>query len=102
TFLSWRFKRHSLDQRQIVSVSGVLAPTMRIATRVKLHSVEISQGPFARSFDYATLHLGMAGGEFSIAGIPLDRARAVRAMVLETIAEKDFSQLESQRMAEAA
>ncbi|MEO1047697.1 MAG: PH domain-containing protein [Pseudomonadota bacterium] len=101
-FVSWRFKRHALDESQIVAVSGILAPTTRIATRVKLHSVEIAQGPFGRRFGYATLHLGMAGGEMAIPGIPLERAKTVRAQVLETIAQTDFSQLESQRLPEAA
>ena len=99
SYISWRFKRHALDDSQIVAVAGVLAPTTRIATRVKLHSVEISQGPFARRLGYATLHLGMAGGEFTIPGIPVERAKEVRAQVLETIAATDFSQLESQRLA---
>ncbi|MEO0589215.1 MAG: PH domain-containing protein [Pseudomonadota bacterium] len=99
SYVSWRFKRHALDDSQIIAVAGVLAPTTRIATRVKLHSVEVSQGPFARRLGYATLHLGMAGGEFSVPGIPVERAREVRAQVLETIAATDFSQLEAQRLA---
>jgi len=94
-FISWRFKRHTLDDNQIVATAGVLSPKTKIATRVKLHSVEIEQGPLARYFGYATLHLGMAGAEFAIPGIPLDRARALRAQVLETIAATDFSRLEA-------
>lgn len=93
--LSWRFKRHALENDQIVAVSGILAPVTRIATRVKLHSVEIAQGPFARKFGYATLHLGMAGGEYAIRGLDVERAHAVRKAVLETIAATDFSQLEN-------
>ncbi len=92
--VSWRFKRHALDASQIVAVAGVLAPATQIATRVKLHSAEIAQGPLARHFGYATLHLGLAGGEFSVPGIALERARAVRAKVLDTITATDFSELE--------
>ncbi|NQX95397.1 MAG: PH domain-containing protein [Erythrobacter sp.] len=101
-FVSWRFKRHTLEADQIASVSGILAPSTKIATRVKLHSVEIAQSPFAKMFGYATLNLGMAGGEMDIPGIPLERAREVRARILETISATDFSQLESQSAAEAA
>jgi putative membrane protein len=100
--LSWRFKRHALSEDQIITVSGVLAPSMKIATRVKLHSVEIEQGPIAKFFGYATLHLGMAGGTFTIRGVPLERAKAVRAQVLDTIANTDFSQIEGRRLPEAA
>jgi len=98
--LSWRFKRHALETDQIASVSGLLAPSTKVAKRVKLHSVEIAQGPFAKKFGYATLHLGLAGGEMEIEGIDLERAREVRAKVLESIAQTDFSQLENAPMAE--
>ncbi|MEE4338557.1 PH domain-containing protein [Erythrobacter sp.] len=92
--LAWRFKRHALDETQIMAVSGILSPKKQIATRLKLHSVEIAQGPISRLRGYATVHLGLAGGEFSIPGVPLERAREVRAKVLETIASTDFSRLE--------
>ena len=78
-----------------MAISGVLSPQSRIANRLKLHSAEIAQGPIARRRGYATLHLGQAGGEFAIAGIPVERAREVRRKVLQTIAGTDFSQLES-------
>jgi len=93
--LAWRYQRHALDASQIVSARGVLSPRSQIATRLKLHSVEISQGPIARLRGYATVRLGQAGGIFAIPGIPLERAREVRAKVMATIASKDFSQLES-------
>lgn len=97
--LAWRFQRHALDESQIMATRGVLAPRSQIATRLKLHSVEVSQGPIARWRGYATLHLGQAGGEFSIPGVPVERAREVRREVMETIAATDFSQLESARAA---
>lgn len=92
--LAWRYQRHALDEHQIVSARGVLSPSSQIATRLKLHSAEIAQGPIARWRGYATLHLGQAGGVFAIPGVPLERAREVRAKVMETIATTDFSQLE--------
>lgn len=95
-YYAWQFKRHALDESQIMARSGLLSPQSQIATRLKLHSVEIAQGPLARLRGYATLHLGLAGGEFSIPGVPLERAREVRRKVLETIAATDFSQIESQ------
>lgn len=93
--LAWKYQRHALDERQIVSARGVLSPRSQIATRLKLHSAEISQGPIARLRGYATLHLGQAGGTFAVPGVPLERAREVRAKVMETIAATDFSQLET-------
>lgn len=91
----WRFRRHALDEGQVMARSGALSPSSQIATRLKLHSVEIAQGPFGRLFGYATLHLGQAGGTFEIPGVPLGRAREVRRLCLETIAATDFSKLET-------
>lgn len=91
---AWTFHRHALDDAQIMATRGFLSPQSQIATRMKLHSVEIAQGPIARWRGYATLHLGLAGGEFEIPGVPIQRAREVRREVLATIAATDFSQLE--------
>ena len=91
---SWHIQRHAIDAEQIMSTKGIFAPKSQIATRLKLHSVEISQGPIARRRGYATLHLGQAGGEFEISGVPIERARELRSEVMETIAATDFSQLE--------
>lgn len=93
--LAWQYQRHALDAEQIMATKGVLAPRSQIATRMKMHSAEISQGPISRLRGYATLHLGQAGGTFSIPGVPIERAREVRRKVLKTVAATDFSQLES-------
>lgn len=94
---SWHFRRHALDTAQIMSRAGLLSPQTQIATRLKLHSVEIAQGPIARARGYGTLHFGLAGGEFAIAGVPIKRAHEVRREVLKTISATDFSRLETQR-----
>jgi putative membrane protein len=91
---AWEFRRFALGEAQIYSTSGLLSPTSRIATRLKLHSVEIAQGPLARRRGYATVHLGLAGGTFAIPGVPVAEARALRASVLETIAGTDYSRLD--------
>ncbi|MEP0189236.1 MAG: PH domain-containing protein [Erythrobacter sp.] len=91
---AWTFHRHAFDAKQIASTRGLLSPKSQISTRLKLHSAEIAQGPIARWRGYATLHLGLAGGEFAIPGVSIERAREVRREVLKTIATTDFSQLE--------
>lgn len=90
---AWQFHRHALSATQIFARKGLLSPVTRIAARVKLHSVEIVQGPIARRRGYATLHLGLAGGGFSIPGLPLGRARELKLAILDSIATRDFSQL---------
>ncbi len=91
---AWEFRRWALDDRQVYASDGFLSPTQVIATRLKLHSVEIAQGPLARWRGYATVHLGLAGGNFAIVGVPLAEARRLRTSVLDTIAATDYSRLE--------
>lgn len=90
---AWQFQRHTLSESQIFGRKGFLSPKMRIASRTKLHSVEISQGPIAQRRGYATLHLGLAGGSFSIPGLPLERARELKSAIIESMTAQDFSQL---------
>ncbi|MFN4020417.1 MAG: PH domain-containing protein [Erythrobacter sp.] len=92
---AWELRRFALDETQIFATSGLLSPTCRIVTRRKLHAVEIAQGPVARWRGYATVHFGLAGGRFAIAGVPLAEARSLRAAVLETISATDYSRLDA-------
>lgn len=92
-YFLWRHDRNAVDARQIYRHHGWLSPNTRIASRVKLQSAEIKQGPLGRRLGYASLHLGLAGGSFAINGIPLDRARELRRAVLESISGTDFSEL---------
>jgi len=89
----WRFERHTLDDSQVYARHGWLAPRTDVASRIKLQSVEIAQGPIARRRGYATLHLGLAGGKLAIAGIPLARAQELRAAILQSITTQDFSRI---------
>jgi putative membrane protein len=89
----WRRDRHAVDARHIFVRRGWLAPRLDIASRIKLQSVEIAQGPLARRRGYADLKFGVAGGSLELGGIPLEDARAIRRAVLESIASVDFSRL---------
>ena len=92
-YFLWRHDRNAADAKQIYRHHGWLSPNTRIASRVKLQSAEIRQGPLGRRLGYASLHLGLAGGSFAINGISLDRARELRRAVLESISGTDFSEL---------
>jgi putative membrane protein len=92
---AWEFRRHAVDEAQVYASHGFLSPTQEIATRLKLHSVEIQQGPIARWRGYATVHLGLAGGTFAMHGVPLADARALRAAVMQTISATDYSRLDA-------
>ena len=89
----WRSERHALDPLQVLNRRGWLAPKLMVAARLKLHSVEIAQGPVARLRGYATLRFGLAGGRLSMRGLPLAEAHVMRAQVLESIAAVDFARL---------
>ena len=86
-------ERHALDSDQLYSRQGWLLPKLAIASRVKLQSVEIARGPIAQRRGYATLHLGLAGGQMAIPGLPITRAETLREAVLASIGNRDFSAL---------
>jgi putative membrane protein len=89
----WSHRRHALDARQLFVQHGWLAPRLDIASRIKLQSVEIAQGPLARRRGYADVKFGVAGGSLEIHGVPLEEARAIRSAVLHSIGSVDFSHL---------
>src|SRR5690606_7808775 len=87
----WHHRRHAIDARQLFVREGWLAPHLAIASRVKLQSVEIAQGPLGRRHGYADVKFGIAGGKLEMHGVPLEGAKALRAAVLDSIAAVDFS-----------
>lgn len=89
----WKFDMRALDQRQIYSRHGWFSPSLAIASRTKLQSAEIAQGPIARRRGYASLHLGLAGGRLRIHGMPLAEARQWQDAVCESMGKTDFSNL---------
>lgn len=91
--LRWRRARYALDARQVYVRSGWLAPRIDVASQVKLQSVEIVQGPFARSGGYATVLLGLAGGTMVLFALPVTEARALRESVLAKMTAVDFSHI---------
>lgn len=90
-YLAWRWARHAIDDRQLYTRRGWLAPSLSIASRRKLQSVTIVRNPLARLRGYADLELGLAGGRLNIRGLPLAEARRLRAALLDSMAEEDFS-----------
>lgn len=89
----WRVERHALSGSHLYKRRGWLAPGFAIASRVKLQSVEIARGPLGRLFGYVTLNLGLAGGSYSLPGIPRAEAERVRQALLASMIETDFSRL---------
>lgn len=92
-WLAWRFEEHAVDQRRLYSRRGALAPSLAVIDRIKVHSVELIQGPLARHGGYATVEFGIGGTRFGFPGLPLEQARAMRQAVLDSIAAVDFSRL---------
>tara|TARA_Y100000815_G_scaffold224346_1_gene211587 strand:+ start:334 stop:1950 length:1617 start_codon:yes stop_codon:yes gene_type:complete len=89
----WRLERHALSPGHIYKRTGWLAPGHQIGDRVKLQSVTIARGPLGRLFGYVTLHLGLAGGHFALPGIPRAEAEELRAALLASMVQTDFSRL---------
>ncbi|KLE34872.1 hypothetical protein AAW00_09155 [Aurantiacibacter luteus] len=89
----WRVERHALDATQVLSKRGWLSPRLQIASRVKLHSAAITQGPLGRWLGYCDLKLGLAGGTMAFHGLRRQDAYALRAEVLKSIVAADLGSL---------
>ncbi len=89
----WRNAWRALGDRQLYSRHGWFTSSLAIASRVKLQSVDISQGPIARLRGYASLHLGLAGGRLRVHGMPVEEAYAWRRALCESMARNDFGEL---------
>ena len=89
----WRNAWRALGERQLYSRHGWFTSSLAIASRVKLQSVEVSQGPLARMRGYASLHLGLAGGRLRVHGMPLAEAYAWRDALCRSMARSDFGEL---------
>ncbi|MFW2348765.1 PH domain-containing protein [Qipengyuania sp.] len=99
-YLRWRRDVHAIGPRQLYVRHGWLAPSLAIAAREKLQSVEIVRNPLARLRGYADVHFGLAGGRLTMRGIALGDARRIREAVLESMAERDFSDVVESRAAD--
>jgi len=89
----WRFDYNALGANFLFIRRGWLAPKLEVASRIKLQSVEIAQGPISRRRGYAALKLGLAGGTLEVEGLPLERALKLRTAILDSIARTDFSEI---------
>ncbi len=92
TLTLWRL-RYALDDRQIYVVSGWLSRMLELVPREKLQSVSIGQGPIARLFGFAWLHLGVAGTQAGVPGVAIERAHVLRDRLVPDMLARDFSRL---------
>ena len=89
----WRHDYRALGADQLYSRHGWFSPSLAIASRTKLQSVEIAQGPIAKARGYASLHLGLAGGKLRVHGMPLAEARRWQKALSDSMAQCDFSKM---------
>ncbi|WP_370033782.1 PH domain-containing protein [Qipengyuania mesophila] len=96
-YLRWRWDLHAIGPSQLYVRHGWFAPSLAIAAREKLQSVEIVRNPLARLRGYADVHFGLAGGRLRMRGVALADAWRIREAVLESMAEQDFSDVVESR-----
>nr|WP_247711997.1 PH domain-containing protein [Qipengyuania qiaonensis] len=97
-YLRWRWDRYAIGPGQLYARHGWFAPSLTIASREKLQSVEIVRNPLARLRGYADVHFGLAGGRLRMRGVALDEARHIRDAVVDSMAQQDFSDIVDQQL----
>ena len=89
-WLHYRHLTFAIDAGQMYRQEGWLAPDLLIGNRAKVHSAAIVQRPIARWRGYANLVLGIAGGSFTCAAMPLHAARAMRGAIMDSVVAADL------------
>jgi putative membrane protein len=90
-WLEWRHYGDATDEAQIYVRGGWWRQKLTIAPQVKVQTVEIAQGPIARSLGLASVHFGIAGGTLEMVALPLETAGAIRDAVMERVSAVDYS-----------
>ena len=93
----WRRYRFGLDDQQLYLRRGWWQQQLTLALQLKVQSIEIAQGPFARRFGLASLRFGIAGGKLEMVALPLSTARAIRIAVMAKVAGVDYSAINQSR-----
>lgn len=90
-FLYWAsFKRRgfALREKDIIYKSGVIAETTTIVPLNRIQHVALNEGMLSRIFKLGTLHVYTAGGssgEVSIAGIDIEKAKAIKEALVQRL-----------------
>ena len=92
-YFQWLGNRYALDADQIFVRRGWWREQLTIAPQIKIQSVEIQQGPFARRRGLASLQLGLAGGSLEILALPIDVARKIQAQIIDVVAKVDYAHI---------
>lgn len=92
-WLDWRHNGYARDGHLLYTRTGWWSRKMTAMQQVKIQSVEIRQGPISRLRGLAKIHFGVAGGQMSIPGLPIDMAKLMREEALDHIVRQDFSSI---------
>ncbi len=84
--LSRKYCRYEVLSDRIVVHRGVLMRSITTLPRSRIQHIELAQGPLARRYDIADLHLNTAGtvnARVTLIGLPVVVARALRDRLVE-------------------
>ena len=81
--LQARRLRVGLDDRHLVSTSGVVTTTTDVAPLSKVQSLRVTQGPYERRLGLATLHVDTAGRRLPGAVVPYRDVEEAQVLLAE-------------------
>lgn len=87
TWFDHRMQGWWIGPRHVVSRTGWWVRTTQVVPREKLQSLELVQGPIARRWDLARLHLRVAGSRVSLPMIAFDEALELEFELSRSVVE---------------
>lgn len=91
--LEWRTYQYGNDAVRLYVRRGWWRQNLAIVPQVRVQSIEIKQGPWARMTGLVSMQFGIAGGKLELISIPKSEAELIRDRVIAIVAPVDFSKI---------
>ncbi|WP_131538068.1 PH domain-containing protein [Pedobacter nototheniae] len=85
---SFKKRGYAIRSKDVIYKSGIIAESTTIVPLNRIQHIELNEGIFSRIFKLGSLQVFTAGGDsghLKIKGIPIDEAKSIRDLLLNTL-----------------
>lgn len=91
--IQWRLFQFGEDPTRLYVRRGWWRQQLTILPKIRVQSIEISQGPLSRLTGLVSMHFGISGGKLELIAIPRETAETIRDRIMAIAAPVDFSKV---------
>ncbi|MBB6271200.1 hypothetical protein HDF26_001627 [Pedobacter cryoconitis] len=85
---SFKKRGYAIRSKDVIYKSGIIAESTTIVPLNRIQHIELNEGIFSRIFQLGSIQVFTAGGDsghLKIKGIPIDEAKSIRDLLLNTL-----------------